>query len=490
MTNDLLTSARSQAEQSSSPVRAAARMRIARVESAVDPGQARVTFEIALDEIRNLSSRDRQVLFEQAQQVAAAFAPDLLEKIPPARHFPSDHQSERLLSIMLEHGHIDAAFDYVLDCDVPFGFPFGYAADLMHRLDDERRLTVLRCAMNAWRAPQDVELMRKHRIPHEDGHGSLIRLGHLQSHFIRLFQHQWKILSREEALAVVREIVQIALDRPDLGTSAGYPDGIHFTSSREHVLFEVLHILHHLDPPLAESLIASFAQLAAAAHRYPNGVETMHREVERQAEERRKQMAASGETCTGGFIMTGDPRDLSRQLALHRSSQAGDFGPSIDHALELYEEDTNPDSPNQALKAFWPSTTSLRNTLYNAGKNLGPNAATLLDRIPDLDLHLFAQIELAAALVGLPAFPETSMKQRRRPPMEGTPMRAPDGAIIRCPECRWVPIQEARWPCKCRHVWNTFDTRGLCPACKHQWEVTQCPSCGAVSAHAAWYPKE
>ena len=193
-------------------------------------------------------------------------------------------------------------------------------------------------------------------------------------------------------------------------------------------------------------------------------------------------MAASGETCTGGLIMTGDPRDLSRQLALHRSSQAGDFGPSIDHALELYQEDTNPDSANQALKAFWPSTTSQRNTIYNAGKNLGPNAA-LLDRIP-------AQIELAAALAGLPAFPETSMKQRRRPPMEGTPMRAPDGTIIRCPECRWVPIQEARLACKCRHVWNTFDTRGLCPACKYQWEVNQCPSCGAVSARPAWYPKE
>ena len=252
MTNDLLTSARSKAERSSSPVRAAARMRIARVESAVNPGQARITFEIALDEIRSLSSRDRQVLFEHAQQVAAAFAPDLLKEIPPSLHFPTDHQSERLLSIMLEHGHIDAAFDYVLDCDVPFGFPFGYVANLIHRLDHERRLTVLRCAMNAWRAPQDLELMRKHRIPHEDGHGSLIRLGHLQSHFIRIFQHQWKMLPREEALAVVREIVQIALDRPDLGTSAGYPDGIHFTSSREHVLFEVLHILRSLDPLFAE----------------------------------------------------------------------------------------------------------------------------------------------------------------------------------------------------------------------------------------------
>jgi hypothetical protein len=64
-------------------------------------------------------------------------------------------RSEILLSIMLAHGHVDAAFDYVVHCDVPFGFPFGYAANLMQELDDERRLIVLRRAMDAWRAPQD-----------------------------------------------------------------------------------------------------------------------------------------------------------------------------------------------------------------------------------------------------------------------------------------------------------------------------------------------
>ncbi len=36
----------------------------------------------------------------------------------------------------------------------------------------------------------------------------------------------------------------------DLGTSANYPD-VYITSSRERVLFEVLHILRHLDPPWA-----------------------------------------------------------------------------------------------------------------------------------------------------------------------------------------------------------------------------------------------
>lgn len=262
--------------------------------------------------------------------------------------------------------------------------------------------------------------MRKHGIPYQADPRSLIRLGHLQMHFIGLFKYQWTMLPPEEGLDVVREIVSIALDRPDLGTSARYPD-VDITSSREHVLFEVLHILRLLDPTLAESLIASHSQLAAAARRYPNGTETMHRELELQADERRKGMAASGENG-GGFIMTGDPRNFARQMELHRSSLQGDFGPSIDHAVELYREDTDPNSPNQAPKALWPSACSFRAALYGAGKRLGPNAATLLDDISDDDLRLFAQIEFAAALAGLPALHETSMKQRRPPPMQDTPL--------------------------------------------------------------------
>jgi hypothetical protein len=487
---DLLTAPRSQAQKSSPPVRAVALMRIAQVESAMDPGKARVTLEMALEEIAALPGRDRQVLFTQAQQVAAAFAPDLIRVLPAIRRIPGSHESEVLLSIMLEHGRIDSAFEYILG-DFPFGFPFRYTANLMEKLDDFRRLSVLRRAISAWRTPQEIELMSQRPIPNLAGHDNVvIHLSHLQGQFIRLFQNRWQILPHEEALSVVREIVQIALERPDLGTSAGCPDGIHFSSSRENAIFQVLHILRHVDPVLAESLIERHTQLAAAAQRYPDGIETMHREAERQAEERRKLMAASGETCTGGFIMTGSSQGLSHQMALHRSSQAGDFGPSIDHALELYREDTNLESPNRALKAFWPSTSSLRTTFYGAGKRLGPDAAKLLQRIDDSDLHLFAEIALAAALAGVPALPESSMKKRRPPPMRGTPMRAADGSVIRCPQCRWVPVEEARWPCKCGHVWNTFQTRGCCPACQHQWEVTQCPSCGEISPHTAWYVSE
>ena len=408
MADDLMAPARKQAERSLPPVRAAARMRIARVQSAVDPGQARITFEMALDEIRSLSGRDRDFFFQEAQKIAAAFATDLLPEIPTVRG--NGFNSGMLVNIMLQHGHIDAAFDFVNQSGEPSSFPYGYAVNLMHKLDDERRLTMLRRAIMAWRASRDEELMAK-RIPQIEGHSSHIPLLHLQVHFIHLFQGQWKILPADEALAVVHEIVRIAVEQPDLETSAGYGDEIRITSSRAHVLFEVLHVLRHLDAPLAESLIADHEQLAVAARRYPNGMETIHGELE----ERRKQREASGAACGGGFIGSGNPRDRAYQMALRQALLGGDFGPPIDHALERYQEDTASDSPNQAPRTFWPSTCAFRTILYSAGKRMGSEANLLLDRIPDEDLRLFARIELAAALAGLPEFPEIQRAQRRPP---------------------------------------------------------------------------
>ncbi len=58
---------------------------------------------------------------------------------------------------------------------------------------------------------------------------------------------------------------------------------------------------------------------------------------------------------------------------------------------------------------------------------------------------------------------------------------------IRCPRCRWQPSRHDRWTCNCTHVWNTFDTRGICPACGYQWRETQCPRCSEWSPHEDWY---
>ncbi len=58
---------------------------------------------------------------------------------------------------------------------------------------------------------------------------------------------------------------------------------------------------------------------------------------------------------------------------------------------------------------------------------------------------------------------------------------------IRCPRCAWTPERKDRWSCACGHVWNTFDTGGVCPACDAAWADTQCLRCQAWSPHARWY---
>ncbi|MEW5743748.1 MAG: hypothetical protein AB1938_32850 [Myxococcota bacterium] len=62
---------------------------------------------------------------------------------------------------------------------------------------------------------------------------------------------------------------------------------------------------------------------------------------------------------------------------------------------------------------------------------------------------------------------------------------------IRCPKCAWEPRKADRWYCsKCNQgVWNTFDTRGVCPVCGYQWKWTACLNCQQWSLHEDWYEK-
>jgi rubrerythrin len=51
-------------------------------------------------------------------------------------------------------------------------------------------------------------------------------------------------------------------------------------------------------------------------------------------------------------------------------------------------------------------------------------------------------------------------------------------------------MRGALWRCApdgCGAIFDTFETRARCPACQAQFAWTACPSCRAVSAHAAWY---
>ena len=64
---------------------------------------------------------------------------------------------------------------------------------------------------------------------------------------------------------------------------------------------------------------------------------------------------------------------------------------------------------------------------------------------------------------------------------------APVAKGIRCPACAWVPDTLSRWECDCGFTWNTFDTRGQCPACAREHLRTACLRCHKSPAHERWY---
>jgi len=80
--------------------------------------------------------------------------------------------------------------------------------------------------------------------------------------------------------------------------------------------------------------------------------------------------------------------------------------------------------------------------------------------------------------------PETGFEER----VEDSP--ATSGPRIRCPLCGWSPKAFDTWSCSCGHIWNTFDTGGVCPLCLKQWAETQCLSCGRWSPHSDWYQND
>lgn len=82
---------------------------------------------------------------------------------------------------------------------------------------------------------------------------------------------------------------------------------------------------------------------------------------------------------------------------------------------------------------------------------------------------------------------DNSMVLDREPEVGDAGGKPPSMPGIRCPLCGWRPSSDSKWHCNCGHVWNTFDTGGVCPGCVFQWTVTQCLACGKFSQHSAWY---
>jgi hypothetical protein len=498
MPGESLARLREQADHSAPEIRAAALLRIARVESAFDLAAALNTFDAAISAIRKLNDDSRLPLIRQARIIAAAIAPERIAALPLSEEhgprMPYRFHEQEMLNTMVDYGHIDSAITYVLaeereeeereeraaGVDSGHSFPYGAIPKLIASTPDPaRQLALLRHAVEAWRAGPGP------------GPGGMYR-----TFFAGLFRRHWGLLPESEALAIVRQIVDDARMQPARKIQARYdPEGsVEITSVAEHTIFEVFNILRALDPALAESLTSEYSQLAAAVRRFPNGMESVIEEAHTRQEAMRKQ---GGLAAGGGFGMAGDPREFPYLRSLIDASRDGNFDPPFAHALERYAEDSSGANPNLAPRELWPSANAFRTVAYKSGKLHGAEAARYLARIPDDDLRLFAAIELEAALAGLPELKSMISRRQARP----QPRRAPSGfrpqtegaassvsgPHIRCPKCGWQPRADDRWACNCGHMWNTFDTGGVCPSCVYRWKITQCLECLVVSAHSDWY---
>ena len=73
---------------------------------------------------------------------------------------------------------------------------------------------------------------------------------------------------------------------------------------------------------------------------------------------------------------------------------------AIEDAAELYKRDSDAESPNRALREYWPSTQSYRGIVWRATDLFGVDVQPLLSEITSPDLALLARVEMAQALLG------------------------------------------------------------------------------------------
>ena len=71
----------------------------------------------------------------------------------------------------------------------------------------------------------------------------------------------------------------------------------------------------------------------------------------------------------------------------------------IASASKIYKDDENPDDPNQAPKAYWPSVAGWRSMLSLASEISPLWASTLLKEIPDDEARTLGQLSIATALL-------------------------------------------------------------------------------------------
>jgi len=373
----LVTAALAQAERSEPAVKAAALLHLARVVNALDHAKGEQVLSRGLAAAAALREPERSVILSQAVSLAAVVAPARGLELAPL--VGDDWVMKKALVDMMSHDHEAAAVDFLAHAPTE-SFPFDVAdMVLSHASDDATRAAIVRRAISAARAQDDRDSTRPSG-----------RRG-----FPQFFAQTWRLLPPEEARGVLRGLVDAILAEPD-GRMRATWNGARFSSSREFRLFELFAPLRQLLPDLATRLAGEYRQLANALERYPNGTEWQIPTPPHAPPAARPESQEDDVVEQPDYIQIG-----SRLIPMSDAARSG-FDEPFEVALRHYAADTDRRRPNDAPQECWPSAYEFRNILFKAGEHEGQAAARYLDRIPDPNLRLFAQIELAAALVGLP----------------------------------------------------------------------------------------
>ena len=357
-----------------------------------------------LDEIP-FRSPERFGVDREAYLLAGAVAPDLARQRRFGNEQYRQHDDSRLISVLLGHGHVEAAVDLLLSYDDADSYPIGAVGEVMRAVaDDEVKLALLQRALEVWLgrptvlAVESSLAMKSRRV-----------WNHSRAHdLVRLFAWHWQTLPSEEALHAVRSVVSRIVQDEDVPTQAQFdPENrVMFTSGRQHLLFEILHILKQVDAGLASTLVPRYTELAAAAALFPFGQESVSEAWE--AISPVEEPEGINKPCV---VLGGSEKQMDFSAALVDGQQLKRFERAVKQAQAFLDDDLQ---DNLAMKECWPSTQAFRRLMYSVGEALGEAGLKYLKQTSDSDVRLFAQIEFAAALAGAPQLSGTESTASRR----------------------------------------------------------------------------
>ena len=225
-----------------------------RVLATAHSDEARKAFAeaVAIVDKLELEPRALDIVLSEAVEIGAGVdlpsAVALIRRRSAASEFGMGRKAvSRLVQAMVKSGDAEGAVELLRDCRVQLD---GALAILQYATDPAIQRRAMEAARSLWRAA---------RWPP----------GHLEHHeFIDLFQRHWQKLEPADQESWLAEILRAIETEADEPTNATFGDDIHFQSSRDKDLFQILPVLASICPPEeVAAVLARHPAVAKAAER-------------------------------------------------------------------------------------------------------------------------------------------------------------------------------------------------------------------------------